>query len=93
VKNLLARLTPPCHDVARLASESLDRRLPLLTKLRVRLHLLICAGCRHYAAQLRALRETLLSRSGKGPENDVPPSDLSEEAKARLRRSFTSRRE
>lgn len=51
------RLTPSCAEVARLASEALDRRLSLKERLAMRLHFTICYYCRRYCDQLRTVRE------------------------------------
>ena len=46
-----------CKDVSRLLSQAQDARLPLLARLKVRLHLSLCAVCTRFEAQLRFLRE------------------------------------
>jgi hypothetical protein len=46
-----------CKDVSRLLSQAQDERLPLFARLRVRLHLSVCAMCSRFAAQLTFLRE------------------------------------
>jgi predicted anti-sigma-YlaC factor YlaD len=46
-----------CRSVAGLASEYLDDCLPMLTKVRVGLHLASCAGCRTYMKQMALLCE------------------------------------
>lgn len=43
---------PNCRNVAGLASEYLDDCLPMLTKVRVALHLASCADCRTYMKQM-----------------------------------------
>ena len=49
--------TPNCADMSRLASQSLEQRLPLGTRLRMRLHYVICVWCQRYFKQLRFLHE------------------------------------
>ena len=46
-----------CKDVSRLISQAQDVRLPFLARLRVRLHLSLCAMCSRFEAQLKFLRE------------------------------------
>ena len=46
-----------CKDVSRLISQAQDVRLPFLARLRVRLHLTLCAMCSRFEAQLKFLRE------------------------------------
>ena len=50
-----------CCDVTDRASEYLDDRLPILTKVRVGLHLASCAHCRAYMKQIDLVSSTLRS--------------------------------
>ncbi len=45
-----------CKQTAVLVSKACDRRLSWGERLAVRLHLLICRGCRQFVRQLRFLR-------------------------------------
>ncbi len=49
--------TPNCAEMSRLASRSLEQSLSLRTRLKMRLHYLICAWCKRYFKQLRFLHE------------------------------------
>ena len=91
MKDFLARITPPCRDVTRLSSESMDRTLPLLTRIKLRLHLMICEGYAQYRQQLLALRQaTRRSASETHPQDDA---QLSSAAKARLKEALRARRD
>ena len=46
-----------CKEFSRLACESMDRQLPLGTRLGFRLHMLICRYCARFHRQLHTLRE------------------------------------
>ena len=50
-----------CCDVTDLASEYLDDRLPILTKVRVGLHLASCTHCRAYVKQIDLVSSALRS--------------------------------
>ena len=50
-----------CRDVTDRASEYLDDRLPILTKVRVGLHLASCAHCRAYMKQIDLVSSALRS--------------------------------
>ena len=63
IERWLAALSPSCREVARLASESLDRPLSGRERLAMRLHFAICYLCRRYARQT-ALLHTELRRHG-----------------------------
>ena len=52
VARFLAKITPPCSDVAQMMSEAMDRRLPLRKRLAIRMHRLICVLCDRYHRQL-----------------------------------------
>jgi len=49
-----------CKHATELISQGLDRRLSLAERLRLRLHLFICIGCRNTLRQFRFLRKALL---------------------------------
>jgi hypothetical protein len=49
--------TPNCAEMSRLASQSLEQPLTLRTRLKMRLHYLICAWCKRYFKQLRFLHQ------------------------------------
>jgi hypothetical protein len=59
IESLIASVTPKCTQVTRLLSDELDHPLPYLTRLRLRLHFVICTYCKRYKIQLRLLRELL----------------------------------
>ena len=84
----LIRITPPCKDMTRLLSESMDRPLPLGISIKMRLHFLICKWCERYKNQLLFLRQAL-RRNPYDLESDAPASttSLSPEAKDRLKRA------
>ncbi|HEX9154972.1 MAG TPA: zf-HC2 domain-containing protein [Nitrospira sp.] len=71
-----------CHDVTDQVSEYLDDSLPVLTKIRIGLHLASCADCRTYVSHIMLVRDTLtcLPRSASFPIN-----------RFRLRRHFSAR--
>ena len=50
-----------CRDVTNRASEYLDDRLPILTKVRVGLHLASCTHCRAYVKQIDLVSSALRS--------------------------------
>jgi len=85
----LARITPPCRDVTRFASESMDRTLPLSTRIQLQLHYWICNACAQYRRQLLALRQaTRHSASEAHAQEDAP---ISSAAKARLKEALRAR--
>jgi hypothetical protein len=66
----ILRHTPNCAEMARLASRALEQPLPWRTRLRMRLHYVICAWCERYARHLRFLHRA-------APHLHEPPAALS----------------
>lgn len=83
VVRLIVRLTPRCPDVVRLLSAGMDEPLPLLTRLRLRTHFLMCSFCERYAKQLTYMREV----AHEFPEKvgDVSGEKIPEDVKQRMR--------
>jgi hypothetical protein len=48
-----------CREASRLISQHADRPLPLVRRLQLRLHLLVCDACSNFRRQVRLLRRTL----------------------------------
>lgn len=52
-------LKPTCREVHQLTSEALDRRLTLRERVRVRVHLMLCAACTAFGQQIQLLRSSM----------------------------------
>ena len=89
----LARITPRCTDVTGLVSESMDRTLPVLTRIKLRLHLMICEGCAQYRQQFLNIRQALQRPTSpfQDQRQDEPPR--SPAAQARLKEALRTRRD
>jgi predicted anti-sigma-YlaC factor YlaD len=48
-----------CKEVHRLVIEGQDRKLSLLDRIAVRVHLMMCGACRRFEAQMDFLRQAL----------------------------------
>jgi predicted anti-sigma-YlaC factor YlaD len=64
---------PTCRQMSELATDYLERTLPLRTRLDARWHLILCPACRRYYAQMR---QTIRLLAGRG----LPPPDAAVEA-------------
>jgi anti-sigma factor RsiW len=76
-----------CSDISRLISRSLDERLAWHQRLAIRIHILYCKACRHFAAQVRTLRlstSQYSDRLGRTFEDRLSP-----EQRAQIERSLT----
>jgi hypothetical protein len=88
----LIRITPTCKEMTRLLSESMDHPLPFSTKLKMRLHFLICKWCERYGTQLLFLRQAFRRHPDKIDElMGAASPGLSPEAKARLEQAIRKR--
>ncbi|MDB5761141.1 MAG: hypothetical protein JWQ21_136 [Herminiimonas sp.] len=52
-------LKPTCKEVHRLTSESLDRDLSPIERIRMRVHLLVCDACRTFGGQMDLLHRAM----------------------------------
>jgi hypothetical protein len=52
-------LKPTCREVHRLVSEGMDRDLSLVERVRMRLHLMVCAACTRFNGQMDLLRRAM----------------------------------
>jgi len=88
VKKWLLRALQPCCEMAALMSESLERRLTLTEFLKLRLHLLVCAWCARYFAQIKFLR-WMMHQNPSPTSPSVAP--LSAEARDRITKALGGR--
>lgn len=63
----LGGIKPTCREVHRLVSEGMDRKLTMLERLRMRLHLVMCEACTLFNRQM-ALMRNAMQRIAHGPE-------------------------
>jgi hypothetical protein len=74
-----------CKETAWLISESMDRDLPLMQRLGVRAHLLMCKHCTRYRRQLLFIRDAIQHYLDEiENEESLPPVSLSPEALERI---------
>lgn len=52
-------LKPTCREIHRLVSEGMDRKLSLVERLRLRLHLTVCDACTRFSGQMDLLRQAM----------------------------------
>jgi hypothetical protein len=79
----VAKITPPCHDITRLLSQSMDQQLRLHTRIAIRLHFQICVWCKRYSEQLDTIRK--VSRSILEHSERISSVSLSENARQRIK--------
>ena len=57
-----------CKEVSQLVSQGLDRRLGLVERVRLRIHLAICDGCTNFKKQMLFLRKALSRLAEHNPK-------------------------
>lgn len=78
-----------CRETMRLASERLDRRLPLRARIGFRMHVLMCSACRTVSRQIKAIDRLIRARFRGDVENGTPaPSPEAEASRERIRRAI-----
>lgn len=80
---LITRFTPRCPEVVRLLSLGMEQPLPLRTRLKLRIHYLMCSFCERYAKQLQYMRE--VAREFPEKIGDVAEEKMPDDAKQRMR--------
>jgi len=53
------KMMPSCKEVTRLVSEGLDRELGFGERVTLRVHFMMCKGCRNFEDQLARLRRAM----------------------------------
>ena len=74
--------TPHCTEILRLASQSLEQPLSFRTRVKMRLHFLICVWCERYDKQLKFLHHACSHASHQ--DETLPGRGLSVEARQRI---------
>ena len=82
----IGKHTPKCREMVRILSQSMDEPLPLMMRIKKRLHFLICCWCQRYEQQLIYMRQTV----HQCPEQAGEASDaeLSSTARERIKRKL-----
>jgi hypothetical protein len=66
MRNTMDGIKPSCREVHRLVSEGMDRKLSLVERTRMKLHLMMCQACTRFSGQMDLLRRAMR----QGPPQD-----------------------
>jgi len=85
----IGKHTPKCREMVRILSQSMDEPIPLMMRIRKRIHFLICCWCQRYEEQLHYIRET----ARRFPEHADQASDVPfpAETKKRIKQKLAQR--
>jgi hypothetical protein len=89
LKQWLSRKTEECKTVMPLFSYAEDRKLSLVERLRVRLHLYTCGACLNYISNLKFMHQVFHVQE-EHLENEKLHASLSPEAKERIKNVLKS---
>ncbi len=78
-----------CRKASRLASTAIDRPLPLLKRIELRLHLAMCSACRAYRRQITLIDR--LVRSKRDHDDGDMAFHLDPEARKRISEALRRR--
>ncbi|HLA10915.1 MAG TPA: zf-HC2 domain-containing protein [Pyrinomonadaceae bacterium] len=73
----------PCRQIVPLMSESLERRLSIVERVRLRIHMIVCDWCRRYLEQVGLLQQVAQTDSSTQIV-EATTVRLSDEARRRL---------
>jgi hypothetical protein len=85
----ILRTLPPCKEIAKIISASLDRPLSLRERLVMRLHLVACKPCTRYFEQSHFLSHATHVLDDR-LKDDVFSGRLSDEARERIKTLLSS---
>ena len=85
---LICRFTPTCPEVIRILSLGMDKELPLLTRIKLRIHFLMCSFCQRYMKQLKYMRH--VAREFPEKIGEVSDAKLPPDAKERIQAALRS---
>ncbi len=75
-----------CREVSELVSESMERTLPLGTRMQVWMHLMLCRFCAGFAAQIRLFRRAARQSPERlAGDTSSPEAILSQEAREQIK--------
>ena len=82
-------ITPTCDVITQKISESMDHKISLRNRLKIRLHLLFCKFCRRYQRQLMTMNTLFELRLQQEEENILPKGPtLTSEARERIKQNL-----
>ena len=79
-----------CKEAIRLASETLDRPLPFRTRIGLKMHLLMCTGCRSASRQMKALDSLIGTRFARESDARSTSAPADPAARDRVRQAVHS---
>jgi hypothetical protein len=89
VRFWLLRTLPACQQTVETISQSMERRLTLSERIKLKIHLWICVWCQWYVEHLQLIRDTSRAHAA-GESEPATSATLSNDARERIRRRLTN---
>lgn len=89
VRFWLLRTLPTCQQTVETISQSMERRLTLTERIKVKIHFWICVWCQWYMEHLQLIRAASRAQAAEAPDQ-MSGATLSNEARERIRRRLTN---
>ncbi len=86
IRYFFLKRLPPCQQTIEKISQSMEQPLPLPERIKVRLHIWVCAWCQWYLEHLHVIRDVARAHTNE-PAASSP--SLSSEARERIKRNLT----
>jgi hypothetical protein len=86
----IGKRTPKCREVVRILSQSMDSKLSLTMRIKLRLHYLICGWCQLYEKHLHEVRK--FASSLPDHVDEFSEDALSPTAKERMKEALRENR-
>src|SRR5947207_106360 len=87
----IALVSPSCKEASRLQSQALDRKLPMLQRIGLQMHLFLCKWCRRYGKQIRFLQDA--ARDHPDYISEPGHQKLSDDARQRIKQRLRTEKE
>jgi len=83
---LIGKYTPKCREMVRILSQSMDEPMPLIVRIKKRIHFLICCWCQRYEEHLHYIRKT--ARRFPEHADEASGASFPPEAKQRIKQKL-----
>lgn len=80
-----------CKQIIELTSQGMDTKLPWMTQLQVKMHVLLCNKCRQYAQQLSFIQHALFAMSEQVQSQKLPKAAKERIAKKLQQENLTKK--
>jgi len=84
----LSRNSPECREIVETISQSMERNLTLIERVKLKAHLWVCAWCARYQHQLYLIR--VAAQTIPSDPTSIPQPNLSPDARQRIKARLLS---